>query len=141
MNTADRSIALVDAALRRRFYFVEFSPNEEPVVNVLRLWLQKNVLNEEPDVLLRALNERIAQNDIAIGPSYFMTPDGSQPALDRVWKHSITPLLEEYFYDARSDVNAEYGLAALRLGLRSEGEALNEPHPETESEEDASPVV
>jgi len=139
MNTADRSIALVDAALRRRFYFVEFSPNEEPVLDVLRLWLDKHELDGEPDSLLRALNDRIAQNDIAIGPSYFMTSAGSRPDLARVWRHSIIPLLEEYFYDAGTDVETEYGLQALRVALQAEAEP--EPLPATEPEEDGSPVA
>ena len=76
MNTADRSIALVDAALRRRFYFIELAPTHEPVKSVLRGWLEQHELDDEPALLLDALNEKIARDEIAIGPSYFMTKDG-----------------------------------------------------------------
>lgn len=133
MNTADHSIALVDAALRRRFYFVGFSPNEEPVLSVLAKWLRENKLDDEPDSLLRALNTQIAQNDIAIGPSYFMTADGGQPDLERVWRHAILPLLEEYYYGTDADVAGEFGLGALRTALLGETAPASEEGEEEES--------
>jgi MoxR-like ATPase len=117
MNTADRSIALVDAALRRRFYFIEFAPTEEPVKSVLRKWLEKHELDEEPARLLDALNERIARDEIAIGPSYLMTNDGRPPNLERVWTHAILPVLEEHLYGSGRDVAKEFGLDALRQAL------------------------
>lgn len=117
MNTADRSIALVDAALRRRFYFIEFAPTDEPVRSVLRKWLDKHELDLEPARLLDTLNERIARDEIAIGPSYLMTSDGSAPQLDRVWTHAILPVLEEHLYASGRDVALDFGLEALRKAL------------------------
>ena len=79
MNTADRSIALLDAALRRRFYFVPFFPDEPPIEGLLRRWLQKNT----PDLLWLAdvvdlANRKLGDRHIAIGPSYFMDKDSDR---------------------------------------------------------------
>lgn len=117
MNTADRSIALIDVALRRRFYFVPFMPSEKEVGGVLRGWLSNNGLDDEPARLLDALNERIAKNEVAIGPSYFMTRDGSAPSLERVWRHAIMPLLEEHYYGTTRQVHEEFGLEKLRAAV------------------------
>ena len=101
MNTADRSIALVDLALRRRFYFVEFHPDVEPVKSVLRKWLKKNNLNDLEgiaDVVDKA-NELLKQDrHAAIGPSYFMKKGLDQKMVDRVWKHSVLPYVEERLF-------------------------------------------
>jgi MoxR-like ATPase len=117
MNTADRSIALVDAALRRRFYFVELSPTHDPVSGVLRHWLERHELELEPAELLEALNKKIARDEIAIGPSYLMTKDGDAPNLERVWNHAILPVLEEHFYGTGRKVDEEFGIDALRAAL------------------------
>lgn len=120
MNTADRSIALVDAALRRRFYFIEFTPTEPPIDAVLGNWLRDNGQSDEPARLLKALNDAIANDEIAIGPSYFMTKDGSPPNLERVWKHAILPVLEEHLYGSGRDIAADFGLAAIRAAANGE---------------------
>jgi MoxR-like ATPase len=120
MNTADRSIALVDAALRRRFYFVPFMPTEPPVSNVLSKWLTERALEDRPARLLTALNERIANEEIAIGPSYFMTAGTEGPDVARIWKHAILPVLEEHFYGVNRDVEAEFGLDTLEKALHAE---------------------
>ena len=77
MNTADRSIALVDLALRRRFHFVEFHPGEWPVQGLLRRWLEQErclAWQWVAGVVDRA-NEKLSadgDSEAAIGPSYFM---------------------------------------------------------------------
>jgi 5-methylcytosine-specific restriction protein B len=72
MNTADRSIARIDAAMRRRFAFVELDPRIPPVQGLLSRWLDKRQLSMVADLLLDELNRRIADSDAAIGPSYLM---------------------------------------------------------------------
>lgn len=113
MNTADRSIALVDVALRRRFYFIEFSPVKPPVSEVLRRWLEEHRLDPEPAHLLERLNREIGDDDFCIGPSYFMNKEGEQPNLDRIWEKAIMPLLHEHYYGTDWDPE-RLGLAAVR---------------------------
>ncbi|NEB73841.1 AAA domain-containing protein [Streptomyces sp. SID14478] len=121
MNTTDRSIALMDAAMRRRFSFMELHPGKPPVNGVLAQWLQDERLPADAAVLLDALNARIAQasledRDFRIGPSYFLRPAvHTQPrGLERIWKHQILPLLTELHWGEDVDVEAEYGLESLR---------------------------
>lgn len=120
MNTADRSIALVDAAMRRRFAFVEMHPEESPVRDLLTRWLVANGKpGDERAALLDALNDEIGieDRDYKIGPSYLMTPDAEQEGgLERVWEYSILPLLEEHYYGrlTRQQVRERFGLAAIR---------------------------
>jgi 5-methylcytosine-specific restriction protein B len=125
MNTADRSIALVDAAMRRRFAFVELSPRAEPTSGLLRRWLAREGKDAEPADLLDALNSRIDDKDFRIGPSYLMKKgvyrDGG---LERTWRTKILPLLEEHHYGEGVDIEKRYGLAALR-------ESLAKPLPES----------
>ena len=114
MNTADRSIALVDAAMRRRFAFVELSPRTEPTKGLLRRWLAHEGHGPEPADLLDTLNTRIDDPDFQVGPSYLMKPgvyrDGG---LERTWRTKILPLLTEHHYGDGVDVKKRYGLQAL----------------------------
>lgn len=121
MNTADRSIALVDAALRRRFYFVEFSPLKPPVSEVLVRWLEEHGLDPEPARLLDRLNREIGDDDFCIGPSYFMNRDGEDPNLQRIWERAIMPLLHEHYYGTGWDPD-RFGLSAIRKLVEASGD-------------------
>lgn len=119
MNTADRSIALVDAAMRRRFAFLPLHPDEVPTKDVLRRWLETKGLDVGVADLLDALNARIQDSDFKIGPSYFMRTAVHEPGgIERVWRTAILPLLEEHHYGDGTDVAKRYGLDAVRASLR-----------------------
>ena len=113
MNTADRSIALVDLALRRRFYFKEFHPGKLPVKDVLRSWLAENAPNLHwvADLVDEA-NRRLGDDDAAIGPSYFMRKGLDQEGLRLVWQHSVLPYIEERLF-GESDRLAAFDLDSL----------------------------
>lgn len=96
MNTADRSIAMLDTALRRRFDFIEMMPQPSLLGNCDGVDLCE---------LLTALNERIEyyyDREHAIGHAYFMNKYGcinSIYQLREVFSTKIIPLLQEYFFD------------------------------------------
>jgi 5-methylcytosine-specific restriction protein B len=118
MNTADRSIALVDAAMRRRFYFRSLFPGAAPIKDLLRTWLDQEGFSQVPADVLDHLNDRIGDADFSVGPSYLMTSSVGKPGgLERIWRSSILPLLEDHYYGEGRDVEAEFGLAEL-LGHR-----------------------
>jgi 5-methylcytosine-specific restriction protein B len=101
MNTADRSIALPDLALRRRFIFVEMPPQPEYVPPIGALDLGG---------VLRRLNQRIAailDRDHQIGHSYFMGLR-DLAGVRFVWYNRVIPLLQQCFY-TRSDRHAGRG--------------------------------
>ena len=115
MNTADRSIALVDLALRRRFYFVEFHPDDEPVRGVLRRWLSAKHSRMEwvADVVEEANKQLRDDRHAAIGPSYFMKPNLDEAMVERIWKHSVLPYIEERRF-GRDKVSDEFDLEKLK---------------------------
>jgi 5-methylcytosine-specific restriction protein B len=120
MNTTDRSIGLIDAAIRRRFAFKELHPDEPPVRDVLPRYLAKAGVLDDRAALMSELNRRIDERDLRIGPSYLMHEAASKPGgLERVWEYDIIPLLVEHFYDRRDaeTVRAEFSLANLRAGI------------------------
>lgn len=112
MNTADRSIALMDVALRRRFGFMELMPDYEVLEKEL---LDDDVPNDAKELrklaikVLRSINKRIKKEydrDHQIGHSYFLKlkecedKSGTEEVLKHIWYHEIVPLLQEYFYDS-----------------------------------------
>ncbi|MQG21135.1 MAG: AAA family ATPase [SAR202 cluster bacterium] len=106
MNTTDRSLAQIDYALRRRFYFYRLMPVIGDDAPVLRAWLKKENINERTSTgilalfieLNKLLREELDEH-FQVGHSYFMNKNVENDSqIGTIWKHSIKPLMEEYFY-------------------------------------------
>lgn len=101
MNTADRSIALVDHALRRRFAFLELYPDYD----LLRKYHSDtgfpvdNLIGE-----LMKLNLRIDDRHYEVGITFFLH-EHLEEELEDIWRMEIEPYLEEYFFDRPSVVD------------------------------------
>ena len=107
MNTADRSIALLDIALRRRFTFVEVMPDSA---------LLSTVEGVDLSALLTRLNARITalvDRDHQIGHSYFLGLDTADD-LHFAWYRRVVPLLQEYFYNDSERLRAVIGDKFMR---------------------------
>ena len=104
MNTADRSLALVDTALRRRFEFIESMPKPSVLAGTI---VSHHGMDINIEQLLTMLNKRIEalyDRDHTVGHAYFtrikdLKDEERFSELKTVFRHKIIPLLEEYFFD------------------------------------------
>lgn len=103
MNTADRSIALVDHALRRRFAFIHLQPNYD----LLTRFHSQTSFDPAPLIAtLQRLNNQIGDPHYHLGHTYFLNHN-LQAQLPSIWQLEIEPTLEEYFFD-RPDLVEEF---------------------------------
>ena len=133
MNTADRSIQLLDTALRRRFHFEELMPNP------MHSKLSNDIAGINLSALLTAMNERIAalrDREHQIGHTYFFDVT-SVEELASCFKFKVFPLLQEYFFDdwakirivlGNNDFIRERDIRKLKLGeeFEEQGEIVYE---------------
>jgi len=103
MNSTDKSIALIDIALRRRFTFIKMDPNSELIEH------------QKAKLIFESLNEYISNtigDDFKIGHSYFMKIQ-SDEELNFILEYKIKPLLEEYYYGNSSGLKGALDVIKL----------------------------
>ena len=103
MNTADRSIALVDQAMRRRFGFIRLRPNYQLLATYLG---NRGLPSDKLVALTKEVNQAIGDEDCELGISFFMVADIAT-ALAHIWQGEVEPYLEEVFFD-RPDQMARF---------------------------------
>jgi MoxR-like ATPase len=113
MNTADRSLALVDFALRRRFHTIEMAPSREILAEHLAS------TGEDGGLVLKffdLLQKEVDSRDFAPGHAYWMGDDISADGLRRLWRYELRPYLAEYWFEHRSRLDSLEGSVGELLG-------------------------
>lgn len=110
MNLADRSLALIDYALRRRFSFMTLETDYDIIKRLnTNAEIDINIIIKN----IKEINDTITKNhslgkDFTIGHSYFINKNNdkikNKTSIDYIWKFEIEPLLSEYFYDEKEEV-------------------------------------
>lgn len=113
MNSADKSISLIDAALRRRFEFIEVSVNYKTISNSTA----RNVLKK----INTKLEGQLDSSDLLVGHAYFIGKD--ENSICDVLNHNVIPLLYEYFFDSKAKVKDVLKDALDGLNYEIEDEA------------------
>ena len=98
MNTADRSIALMDTALRRRFKFEEMLPNYDLLKDI---FVEDKGVKVNIGVMLKTIIEYLYDREHTIGHAVFLElkENNNINKLENIFKKSVIPLLQEYFYE------------------------------------------
>ena len=109
MNTADRSIALMDTALRRRFQFEEMMPNSQVLRDIQADTVEKDGVTLDVAEMLDTINQRIEylfDREHTIGHAFFteLKDDATIEKLASIFMKSVIPLLQEYFYEDYSKI-------------------------------------
>jgi MoxR-like ATPase len=108
MNSTDRSIAFLDYALRRRFYFYRLDPDS----SILQQWLKRNDSKLDTNIIVGLFNDINAKIkdyldiEFQIGHSYFMSAELSYTKLKILWEYTVKPILEEYFFNDKIKIKS-----------------------------------
>ncbi|CAN5536703.1 hypothetical protein BH23CHL4_BH23CHL4_21140 [soil metagenome] len=142
MNSTDRSLAMIDYALRRRFYFYPLRPVVNGEAPVLERWLAKSAIAPiDQTRLLRyfiSINQRISSHltdDFQVGHSYFMNEQvATVHGLQQVWDYALKPLLQEYFHSVKggTDFVDEFDPVRFSIPVETELEEFDFDEDQTE---------
>jgi 5-methylcytosine-specific restriction enzyme B len=144
MNTADRSIALLDMALRRRFRFVDLLPEQTPLKGLLRRFFERKA----PDMafladMLDDVNRQLNDPHASIGPSHFLLKDTralTEEKAEIIWTHSILPALADRFFDTPDELK-RFGYQAVRSRTAPDDSvAASVPSVEDAEDDESAPI-